>query len=100
MTSDQTLVQILTRENINSSSNNKIPSDVINNIMNKVQQSINSFYEKKRKKTKKCNYPKYLPKNETNNIHWLNKYSMYNKGDYIELFVGDHINENLNEYKK
>jgi len=98
LTSDQTLVQILTRENINSSSNNKIPSDVINNIMNKVQQSITSFYEKK-KKDKKCNYPKYLPKNEINNVHWLNKYAMQNKGDYIELFIGDHINENLNEYK-
>ena len=99
ITTDQSLIETLTRHLFSKNSNSeRIPSDVMNNIMKKVNDSISSFYEK-RKNDKKANYPKYQ-KNTKYNISYLNGHGMKVNEDTITVFSGKHINKNYDKIMK
>lgn len=101
LTSDQTILETLTRTIITKNGNNvKLPSDVINNIFHKTQESINSYYKLRKNGRKFAKFPKFIKKGLKYGIKYYNGKGMYIKDNKIELFVGKHVNQNRNMYSK
>lgn len=99
LTSDRSMIDSFTRINIEKCDlNDKIPSDVINNTLNKLHDAISSFYALKKLGNKNANFPKYLGKNDKCNVKYLNNYSMTHNNKNITIFVGKHINNNYNDF--
>ena len=101
LTSDQTLLETLTRSILKKSDNNtKLPSDVINNIFHKAQESINSYYQLKNNGRKFARFPNFIKKGSQFGIKYLCGKSMYISDNKIKLFVGKYINQNRNIFSK
>jgi IS605 OrfB family transposase len=74
---------------------NKLPSNVITEIINKSFDCYSSYYRLKEKGIK-CNLPKYLDKTSKYNLIF-SKESFKIKNGYARLTVGENIAKNFNE---
>ena len=73
---------------------NMLPSDLIINIIQKAYKGFCSYYALKEKGIK-CNYPKYLSKNDHYNLPYFERSMKIIEDDkYIRLTVGEYVSKN------
>jgi hypothetical protein len=92
--SDQNIVSRIIYKNLGDNYN-KIPADLIVNIIKKAFGNFSSFWKLKLS-GKKCNMPKYLDKDELFILPYYCR-SFIVKDDYVRLTVGEYIANNYIE---
>lgn len=96
--SDQYIFKMFVYENCLGNNKNKLPADIILNLINKYHEMLNSYYGRIKKKLK-ANKPKYLNKNERFNLYFFtSSFKIIN--NTTRLTVGKYISENYNNYNK
>ena len=95
ITSVQNLIKYVSIRHLNENKE-KIPADVIGNIIDKVYTNITGYYELlKSGKQKKVSFCKYLQKDDKFNLYYYCR-SFKIEDNKIRLNVGEYINKNYN----
>jgi IS605 OrfB family transposase len=96
--SDQYIFKLFVYENCLGNNKNKLPADIILNLINKYHEMITSYYGKIKKKLK-ANKPKYLDKNDRFNLYYFTS-SFKIVNNTARLTVGKYISDNFNNFNK
>ena len=94
--SDQYIFKKFVYENCLGNNKNKLPADIILNLIDKYHETITSYYGKINKKLK-ANKPKYIDKNSRFNLYYF-KSSFKIINNIGRLTVGKNISDNYQKF--